>query len=302
MAAYKAEFLSHHYETRLRPLAAHVMGRIGQWAPLAAMLPGFFNSISSIGKRITGIAAERRLPVLAPRTFRSGFSSSKKGERVILFDDTFNNHFRPQTAQAAQRVLEAAGCAVELPASHVCCGRPYYDFGMLSQARSALARILDVLDGDAPLVVLEPGCLSVFRKELGQLFPDDPRAKRLAARTRSLAEFLQERDFLPKVESEVLFHGHCHQKALWGTQADLALLPAAKAPETGCCGMSGSFGYRAEFYDASRRIAGLGILPALEGSPAARVVADGFSCRAQIEELSGRPALHLAELLSASLR
>src|SRR6185503_20312620 len=85
MAAYKAEFLSHHYETRLRPLAAHVMGRIGQWAPLAAMLPGLFNSISSMGKRITGIAAERRLPLLAPRTFRSGFNTTKKGERVILF-------------------------------------------------------------------------------------------------------------------------------------------------------------------------------------------------------------------------
>jgi Fe-S oxidoreductase len=302
MAAYKAEFLSHHYETRLRPLAAHVMGRIGEWAPYASLSPRFANIAATLGKRLVGIAEERRLPQLAPRTFRSGFDSGKKGERVILFDDTFNNHFRPQTAQAAQRVLEAAGCAVELPASHVCCGRPYYDFGMLGQARRALARILEVLDVDAPVVVLEPGCLSVFRKELGQLFPDDPRAKRLAARTRSLAEFLQERDFLPEVEGEVLFHGHCHQKALWGTKADLALLPSAKAPDTGCCGMSGSFGYRAEFYDASKRIAGLGILPALERSPAARVIADGFSCRAQIEELSGRPALHLAELLSASLR
>jgi Fe-S oxidoreductase len=180
MAAYKAEFLSHHYEKRLRPLAAHVMGRIGQWAPLAAMLPGVFNRISPMGKRIAGIAAERRLPSLAPRSFRSDFNSNKKGERVVLFDDTFNNHFRPQTAQAAQRVLEAAGCAVELPASHVCCGRPYYDFGMLSQARSALARVLSVLDVDAPVVVLEPGCLSVFRKELGQLFPDDPLGESLS--------------------------------------------------------------------------------------------------------------------------
>jgi Fe-S oxidoreductase len=225
-----------------------------------------------------------------------------KGERVILFDDTFNNHFRPQTAQAAQRVLEAAGCAVELPRSHVCCGRPYYDFGMLGQARTALERVLEVLDGGAPVVVLEPGCLSVFRRELGQLFPDDPRATRLAARTRSLAEFLHERDFLPKVAGEVLFHGHCHQKALWGTKADLALLGGASAPDTGCCGMSGSFGYRPEFYEASLRIANLELLPALERAPAARVVADGFSCREQIEGLAGRPTLHLAELLSASLR
>jgi Fe-S oxidoreductase len=150
---------------------------------------------------------------------------------------------------------------VELPAAHVCCGRPYYDFGMLTSARRALRRVLDVLDGDAPVVVLEPGCLSVFRKELGQLMPDSMRAKRLAARTRSLAEFLHERDFAPKVEGEVLFHGHCHQKALWGTKADLALLSGASAPDTGCCGMSGSFGYREPFYEASRRIAGMELLP-----------------------------------------
>ena len=302
MAAYKAEFLSHHYEMKLRPLAAHVMGRIGEWAPYASRLPKLANSLSALGKRFAGIAPQRTLPKFAGWTFRSKFHSTSKGERVVLFDDTFNNHFRPHTAEAAQTVLESAGCAVELPALHVCCGRPYYDFGMLAQARSTLERALDVLDGDAPLVVLEPGCLSVFRKELGQLFPDDERAKRLAARTRSLAEFLHERDFTLPVPGEVLFHGHCHQKALWGTKAEQALLAGAQAPDTGCCGMSGSFGYRARFYEASQRIAGLELLPALARSPGARVVADGFSCREQIEGLSGRPTLHLAELLSASLR
>jgi FAD/FMN-containing dehydrogenase/Fe-S oxidoreductase len=302
MAAYKAEFLSHYYQTHFRPLRAQVMARIGEWAPIASRLPGVANALSRMAKDFLGIAPERRLPALASRSFRSGFTSRSSGERVILFDDTFNNHFRPQTAVAAQRVLESAGCAVELPASHVCCGRPYYDFGMLTSARRGLRRLLDVLDGDAPVVVLEPGCLSVFRKELGQLFPNSRRAKRLAARTRSLAEFLQERDFLPKTEGELLFHGHCHQKALWGTKAERALLPGASTPDTGCCGMSGSFGYRPEFYDASLRIARLELLPALERSPGARVVADGFSCREQIEGLSGRPTLHLAELLSASLR
>ena len=301
MAAYKAEFLSHYYETHLRPRQAHLMGRIGEWAPIASRFPRLMNALSEIAKPVAGIASQRRPPKFAPRSFRSGFTSKAKGEPVVLFDDTFINHYRPQTAAAAQRVLESAGCAVQLPAAHVCCGRPYYDFGMLRQARRALARVLDVLQGDTPVVVLEPGCLSVFRRELGQLFPGDPRAQRLAARTRSLAEFLNERDFTPKVAGEVLFHGHCHQKALWGTKADLALLAGAKAPDTGCCGMSGSFGYRAEFYEASLRIAGLELLPALERAPAAKVVADGFSCREQIEALSGRPTLHLAELLSASL-
>jgi FAD/FMN-containing dehydrogenase/Fe-S oxidoreductase len=304
MAAYKAEFLSHYYETHLRPRQAHLMGRIGQWAPVASLFPRLTNYLSEICKPLAGIAPQRSLPKFAARTFRSSFSSRTMGEPVVLFDDTFNNHFRPQTATAAQRVLEAAGCAVELPAAHVCCGRPYYDFGMLRQARSALERVLDVLAGDAPIVVLEPGCLSVFRKELAQLFPRDPRAARLANRTRSLAEFLRERDFAPRVEGEVLLHGHCHQKALWGTQAELALLAGTtvRAPDSGCCGMSGSFGYRPEFYDASLRIAGLELLPALGRAPKARVVADGFSCREQIEALSGRPTLHLAELLSASLR
>jgi Fe-S oxidoreductase len=303
MAAYKAEFLSHHYQTRLRPVQAHVMGRIGAWAPYAARLPGVMNFLAGITKPLAGIARERSLPKFAPRTFRSSFASQTKGERVILFDDTFNNHFRPQTAAAAQRVLEAAGCAVALPASHVCCGRPYYDFGMLGQARSALARALDVLQGDAPVVVLEPGCLSVFRRELGQLFPGDARARRLADRTRSLAEFLQERDFAPQVDGPLLLHSHCHQKALWGAKADASLLGAnASAPDTGCCGMAGSFGYRPEFYEASLKIAGLELLPAIERAPGARLVADGFSCREQIEALSGRPTLHLAELLSASLR
>src|SRR6185436_6205676 len=302
MAAYKAEFLSHYYETHLRPRQAHSMGRIGQWAPVAALFPRLANYFSEICKPLAGIAPRRSLRKFAAQTFRAGFSPRTTGERVVLFDDTFNNHFRPETAAAAQRVLEAAGCAVELPAAHVCCGRPYYDFGMLTSARRGLRRLLDVLDGDAPVVVLEPGCLSVFRKELGQLFPNSGRAKRLAARSRSLAEFLQERDFLPKTDGELLFHGHCHQKALWGTKADLALLSGASTPDTGCCGMSGSFGYRPEFYDASLRIARLELLPALERSPGARVIADGFSCREQIEALSGRPTLHLAELLSAALR
>ena len=305
MASYKAEFLSHYYETHLRPPAAHAMGRIGAWAPLAARFPGIANALAPLGRALAGITPERKLPAFARSTFRSTFQARTKGERVILFDDTFNNHFRPQTALAAQRVLESAGCAVQLPQKHVCCGRPYYDFGMLAQARATLARALDVLQGDAPVVVLEPGCLSVFRRELGQLFPGDARAARLASRTRSLAEFLRERDFAAAgIAGELLLHGHCHQKALWGVKAEQALLGGAdlKMPDAGCCGMAGSFGYRPQFYEASRAIAGLELLPALERSPHARVLADGFSCREQIEALSGRPTLHLAELLSASLR
>jgi Fe-S oxidoreductase len=307
MAAYKAEFLSHYYEKRRRPRQALSMGRIGEWAPYAARLPRVFNFISPMGKGMAGIAAERSLPKFARSSFRSQFKSNGGGGRVVLFDDTFNNHFRPQTAAAAQRVLEAAGCAVELPAEHLCCGRPYYDFGMLDRARRTLERALEVLaaplDAGAPVVVLEPGCLSVFRAELGQLLPDHPRARRLAAQAMTLAEFLQTKDLqTPRVERQVFIHGHCHQKALFGMQPELEILARAGceivAPDTGCCGMAGSFGYRPEFYAASKRIAGLELLPALESAPEALVAANGFSCREQIESLAGRPTLHLAELLA----
>jgi FAD/FMN-containing dehydrogenase/Fe-S oxidoreductase len=279
MAAYKAEFLSHYYEKHQRPRQAHSMGRIGEWAPLAAKAPWLFNIFSSLGKSVAGVAPQRSLPKFAGRTFRSQFTAKPGRQRVVLFDDTFNNHFRPATAIAAQRVLEAAGCSVELPAERLCAG--------------------------VPVVMLEPGCLSVFRDELKQLLPSDPGAARLSASAISLAEFLQGKDLkLKPLGTNVLLHGHCHQKALWGTGAEAAVLRSAgcevSTPDTGCCGMAGSFGYRPEFYDASMRIASLGIGPALAAAPGAEIVANGFSCREQVESL-GRPTLHVAELLARAL-
>ena len=307
MAAYKAEFMSHYYETHRRPRQAITMGRIGELAPLAAKLPWFFNAINSSVKGLMGIARERSMPKFHT-TFRSQFKPNGGRAPVVLFDDTFNNHFRPQTARAAQRVLEDGGCAVRLPREHVCCGRPYYDWGMLDRAKGALERTLEVLAPDletgAPIVVLEPGCLSVFRDELRQLFPNDARAQRLARQVRSFAE-MAKRLYLPKIGSRVLLHGHCHQKALWGMGADLDVLRKAgcevASPDTGCCGMSGSFGYRPEFYETSKRIAGLALLPALEADPGRAVVANGFSCREQIEDLGARRTLHLAEVLAEGL-
>jgi FAD/FMN-containing dehydrogenase/Fe-S oxidoreductase len=311
MAAYKAEFMSHYYERRRRPLAAHITGRIGEWAGLAAKAPWLANRLSFLAKTVAGVAPERRLPEFAPRTFRAQFTARGRGERVVLFDDTFNNHFRPDTALAAQRVLEAGGCAVELPRERLCCGRPYYDHGMLERARTALERVLQVLapqlDEGTPIVLLEPGCLSVLRDELGQLFPDDPRALRLARSAVSLAEFLGARPgTIPVVGAKVLVHGHCHQKALSGMRAELDALRAAgcqvQAPDTGCCGMAGAFGLRAEHYEASRRIAAAALLPALETARDAEVLANGFSCREQIEDFASRPTLHLAELLARGLK
>jgi Fe-S oxidoreductase len=299
MAAYKAEFLSHYYETHSRPRQAWSMGRIGEWAPIASRFSGLVNLVSAnpLSKWLAGVSPERSLPRFQ-KTFRSQFKLNGSGERVILFDDTFNNHFRPQTALAAQRVLEQAGGAVELPAKRVCCGRPYYDYGMLDEAKRALQGVLETLPADVPIVVLEPGCLSVFRDVLRQLLPGQTR------QFMSLGEYLVKKGFKANIGGQVVMHGHCHQKALWGTAADMQVLKQSgcevSAPDTGCCGMSGSFGYKPEHVAASRRIAGLALLPALGAARDSVVVANGFSCREQIEALAGRPTLHLAELLARS--
>jgi len=308
MAAYKAEFLSHYYDKRARPLAVQALARIGEWAPLAARVPGLANALGALGRPIAGLSAERKLPRVAAKSFRSAFRPVGEGDRVVLFDDTFNGYFRPGTAAAAAKVLAHAGCRVELPREHLCCGRPYYDAGMLDRAKAALETALQVLEPGVPVVILEPACLSVFRDELAQLFPGDARAGDLARRTLSLAEFLERRGYAPRrAFGRAILQGHCHQKALAGTGPDVKLLRAAgmevEAPDTGCCGMAGSFGFRAETEAASRRIAELALLPRLRAAaPDAVVVADGFSCREQIEGLAGRPAQHLAEVLAAGIK
>jgi len=318
MASYKAEFLSHYYAKRMRPVQAHSMGRIGEWAPRAAYAPRLVNfltqtpGLDALAKRVAGVAPQRRLPRFARRTFRAQFRPAiSKGDPVMLFADTFNNHFRPDTARAAAEVLEAAGCAVEVPREAICCGRPYYDFGMLDRARAALEKLLAALapriDAGVPLVVLEPGCLSVLRDEMRQLLPGDARAERLARQAVTLAELLRARGWRPPpISGRALLHGHCHHKALGGNAAEQGLLRAAglevAVPDTGCCGMSGSFGFKPRHYEASRRIAELALLPALRAAGTdATIVADGFSCREQIEDLAGRETLHLAQLLGRAL-
>jgi Fe-S oxidoreductase len=308
MAAYKAEFLSHYYEKKARPLALQALARIGEWAPLAARVPALANALGALGRPIAGLAAGRKLPRVAARSFRSQFVAAGEGERVILLDDTFNGYFRPATAVAAARVLAHAGCRVELPREHLCCGRPYYDAGMLDRAKTALETALQVLEPGVPVVILEPACLSVFRDELQQLFPGDARAEDLARRTRSLAEFLDQRGYAPRrVFGRALLQGHCHQQALAGMGPDVKLLRAAglevEAPDFGCCGMAGSFGFRQETGAAARRIAELALLPKLRAAtPDTVVVADGISCREQIEGLGGRTAQHLAEVLAGALK
>ncbi len=334
MATYKAEFLSHYYEQHSRPRQAWSMGRIGEWAPLAARFPrvaNFFTQsavFAPAAKSVSGIAQGRTMPAFARHTFRDQFNelhlrrrnpaqarSVRQGDPVILWADTFSNFFRPETAIAAVDVLEAAGCRVSLPPERLCCGRPYYDFGMLDAAKASLERILQSLGASiysgTPVVGLEPSCVAVFRDELVNLFPDDERAARLAKQTYTLAEYLERVEWRPAAAhgargSRALVHGHCHQKAVLGMQPELRLLAAAgyevDAPDSGCCGMAGSFGFKPEHYAASLKIGESVLMPAVRAaSNETTIVANGFSCREQIEQMSGRKTLHLAEVLAATL-
>jgi FAD/FMN-containing dehydrogenase/Fe-S oxidoreductase len=232
---------------------------------------------------------------------------------VLLWPDTFNNHFHPATAQAAVEVLEAAGFRVIVPRAHLCCGRPLYDHGMLHRAQSLLLQILDELspeiDAGIPVVGLEPSCVAVFRDELLNLFPHDKRAQALSRQTLLLSEFLETHapNFpIGKLNRKALLHGHCHQKSLMKMNSEESVLRRLgidfQTPAPGCCGMAGSFGFESDKYDISIAIGELELLPAVRRAPADwLIIANGFSCREQIAQGSNRRALHLAEVLQMAL-
>jgi FAD/FMN-containing dehydrogenase/Fe-S oxidoreductase len=234
-----------------------------------------------------------------------------QASRVVLWPDTWSNYFHPEIAQAAVDVLEAAGCEVRVPRRNLCCGRPVYDFGMLDLGKRLLRQVLDALDDEiragTPFVVLEPSCATVFRDELLGLFPHDDRAQRLARQTFLFGEFVQTRLDLRELDGKALVHGHCHQKALMSLEPDEALLErtglAYKVLDSGCCGMAGAFGFEQEHYQVSIAAGERVLLPAVRrAAPDTLIVADGFSCREQIRQTTGREPLHLAQVLRRALQ
>ena len=330
VATYKSEFLSHYYEGRIRPRSAYAFGNIDVWARLASHAPGLINLttqlplLRDISKVIAGIPQPRSIPAFAPETFKTWFRRQRRAvphnarrqvdaPPVILWPDTFNNYFYPGTAKAAVEVLEAAGFRVIVPKANLCCGRPLYDHGMLNRAQSLLRKILDQLapeiDAGVPIVGLEPSCVAVFRDELINLFPHDPRAQALSRQTFLLSEFLETyaKDFpLPHLTRKALLHGHCHQKSLMRMTSEESLLRRLgvdfQTPAPGCCGMAGSFGFERDKYDVSMAIGELELLPAVSQAPSDwLIIADGFSCREQIAQGSPRRALHVAEVLQMAL-
>jgi FAD/FMN-containing dehydrogenase/Fe-S oxidoreductase len=322
MATYKAEFLSHYYAGRLRPRAAYAFGLIDRWAGIASHAPAVVNALGAssltapVLRAFAGIARERRIPTFARQSFQDWFRQQPRARRerpqVLLWPDTFNNYFHPETARAALKVLDAVGFDVTVPSFHVCCGRPLYDFGMLDRAKQYLQTILerlgDQIDAGIPFVVLEPACAATFRHELRLLLAGNERAKRLAQQTFFFSEFLEKQHLTPFTgrrgrSRTVLLHGHCHQQALTKLTADRSLLESTGCDvhvlDAGCCGMAGSFGFEREKYALSQRIGELAVLPAVRAAASDTcIVSDGFSCREQIEQATGRRVWHSAEVIA----
>src|SRR5258706_3047600 len=331
VATYKAEFLSHYYEGRVRPRSAYAFGHIDLWARLASHAPGLANLttqlpfLRDISKLVAGIPRQRAIPAFAPETFKTWFHRRERNSPtnnrapdteappVLLWPDTFNNYFHPGTAKAAVEVLEAAGFRVIVPQANLCCGRPLYDHGMLDRARSVLLQILDELspeiEAGIPIVGLEPSCVAVFRDELLNLFPHDERAQALSRQTFLLSDFLEThaKNFpLPRLNRKALLHGHCHHKSLLKMTAEEAVLRRLgvdfNSPAPGCCGMAGSFGFEPDKYDISIAIGELELMPAVRQAPRDwLIIADGFSRREQLAQRTPRRALHLAEVLQMAL-
>jgi Fe-S oxidoreductase len=300
------------------------MGRIHQWARLASVAPRLANAamrapgLGALTKQIAGIAAERSLPPFASPSFTDWFRARRApprqgGRKVLLWPDTFNNYFRPATAIAATKVLEAIGCEVTIPKASVCCGRPLYDWGWLDRAKRLWTHTMTVLrdeiEAGTPVIGLEPACVSTFKDELTNLFPKDPAAGRLSAQTVFFSDFVAgHADGLdprsPKTKNLVQLH--CHQHAVLKDDGERALLERLgldhEILQSGCCGMAGAFGFEAEKYEVAMRIGERVLLPRVRSAPEeTRIIANGFSCREQIEQATGRKTLHIAEIAAGLL-
>src|SRR5688500_15235678 len=326
MASYKAEVLHQSYRRRLRPRAHYTLGRLPRWADVAARTPRLVNAVlaSRLGGRLAkwsaGMDQRRDVPPFARRTFRQEWAESGRrghsgrtdgGATVALWVDSFTDHFAPEVASAAVRVLEAAGYRVQVPGADTCCGLTWITTGQLDTARTTLRHtvetLLPLVDAGMPIVGVEPSCTAALRGEALELV-GGPAAEKVAAGTRTLAELLAATpgwEPPPMAGLEIVAQPHCHHASVMGWSADAKLLADAGARVTrlgGCCGLAGNWGVERGHHDVSVAVAEQQLLPAVRGlAHDAVVLADGFSCRTQLDQLDGRRGLHLAELLASRL-
>lgn len=322
MPTYKAEFYYHHFKhwDRIRPRYAYAMGFIDQAGRLASKIPELANlathapGLAHVVRFVGGVDQRRAVPPFAPMTLqqwyeRRGGTANPGGRPVVLFPDTFNNRLHTQVGVACVEALEAAGWQVIMPEGHICCGRPLYDYGFLDQAEAYLRHCLDVLRPyvrkGIPVVGIEPSCLAVFKDELTKMLPHDDDAGRLNKLAMHFGEFFERYEIeVPQLSGKALLWGHCHQRATGGVTPDEKLLERmgldVKNVKGGCCGLAGSWGFEKGKYDMSIDCGEQALLPAVrDAEPSTVVVADGFSCKTQIEEAgTGRRALHVAEVMA----
>jgi Fe-S oxidoreductase len=321
MATYKAEFLAHHFHHRLRPRSHYSMG----WLPLvsagASRAPGLVNALTHapglgrLAKVVAGIDRQRSVPSFATETFTTWMAGHRptgdgRRGRVILWPDTFTNRFHPEVGRAAVQVLEDAGWEPFVPRQALCCGLTWISTGQLATARRVLGRTLAVLAPhlrDGTLVVgLEPSCTAVFRSDAFELLERSEDVERLRHQTVTLAELLTGHSpgwEPPRRKGQAVVQPHCHHQAIMHFGPDHQLLADVFADGVdvveGCCGLAGNFGFEAGHHDVSVACANHALLPAIsDADPSVTVVADGFSCRTQVEQLAGRRARHLAEVLA----
>ena len=322
MPTYKSEFLYHHYKSlrRNRSRYMYAFGFVDQWARLASLFPELVNfvtqtpGLSHIAKLIAGMDQARQVPEFAPITLQSWFrrrggSTNKNGPHVILWPDTFNNHFHTNVGTACVEALEEAGYTVLMPEQHVCCGRPLYDYGFLDIAEKYLHDTIEVPRNEirkgTPLVGMEPSCLAVFRDELINMLPHDEDAKRLHKNSFHWAEFFETHNIpVPKLEGKAIVWGHCHHKATGGIDPEMTMLKEhmgldAEEAKGGCCGLAGSWGFETGKHEISMQCGEVGLLPAVRNADrSTAIIANGFSCKTQLEQSGiGRTAMHAAEVM-----
>lgn len=333
MAAYKAEVLHQAYRGRLRPRSHYSLGQLPRWARLAALAPGLANAalttpgLGRAARLAAGIEARRSLPPFAPETFRSWYRRRAAGQAgqagrarqagqaagtpVLLLVDTFTDYFEPEIGKAAVAVLADAGFSVTIPRRPTCCAITWISTGQLGAARRILGRTVAELSparrAGIPIVGLEPSCTATLRSDSADLL-ETADARALAGSVQTLSELLAGVPGWapPRLDgTTVVAQPHCHHSAVMGWDADAALLRRAGAELTrlgGCCGLAGNFGMERGHYDVSAAVAGTALLPAVSAAgPDTVVLADGFSCRTQLTDLSGRSGLHLAQLLADHL-
>ena len=314
MATYKSEALSQRHAGKLRPRSHYALGALPRWArmtpPKLANTMLRSKTVARIAKAAAGVDQRRSLPEFSERPLRAETTRAGGSVDVWIWADSFTDRFAADTGRAAITLLDSMGLRAAVIPEKACCGLTWITTGQLDAARRIVGQAVQNLHGyvtsGTPVIALEPSCLAAIREDAGQLL-DDPRVAEVSAGIASLAEFLAARVAagewtVPDLTGlEIVAQPHCHHHAVIGWQTDAALLAQTGASVKrvgGCCGLAGNFGVEIGHYETSVAIAEHDLLPAVRAAgPGAVVLADGFSCRTQLDDLAGRRALHLAELL-----